>query len=106
MKARVKTVFFLAILFVMLMPSVSAQNNAQISGYITIWEHNYKDSLEAVINAFQKRYPDVEIEYVIKPYGDYDDLLKLAIQAGSGPDLFWTNGTATSTMGELVEAGV
>ena len=40
MKARVKTVFFLAILFVMLMPSVSAQNNAQISGYITIWEHN------------------------------------------------------------------
>ena len=108
MKAKVKTVFFLAALFVVLLPNAYAQNNALMSGYITIWEHNYsyKDSLEAIINAFQKRYPDVEIEYVIKPYGDYDDLLKLAIQAGSGPDLFWTNGTATSTMGELVETGV
>ena len=68
MKAKVKTVFFLAVLFVVLIPNAYAQNNAQISGYITIWEHNYsyKDSLEAVINAFQKRYPDVEIEYVIK----------------------------------------
>ncbi|MBQ3373268.1 MAG: extracellular solute-binding protein [Oscillospiraceae bacterium] len=108
MKAKVKTAFFLAFLLVVLLPNAHAQNSAQISGYITIWEHNYsyKDSLEAVISAFQKQYPDVEIEYTIKPYGDYDDLLKLAIQAGSGPDLFWTNGTATSTMGELVEDGV
>ena len=108
MKRRVKTVFFLAFLLVALLPKTYAQSNTRISGYITIWEHNYsyKDSLEAVINAFQKHYPDVEIEYTIKPYGDYDELLKLAIQAGSGPDLFWTNGTATSTMGELVEEGV
>ena len=82
--------------------------DGSISGSITVWEHDYsyEDSLEAVIEAFNELYPDVEVNYQIKADGDYDSLLKTAIQSGDGPDLFWTNGTATTTMPDLVENGV
>ena len=108
MKQRLITVVVLILLSRCFPFDASAQESSAVFGYITIWEHNYsfKDSLEAVINAFQDSYPNVEVDYTIKPYGDYDDLLRLSIQAGSGPDLFWTNGTATTTMQELVDAGI
>lgn len=95
------------ILFLILHGAFAAENS-DVSGYITIWEHNFsfKDSLEEIISAFQTTYPNVEVDYAIKADGDYDSLLRLAIQSGSGPDLFWTNGTATSTMRDLVEQGV
>lgn len=102
-------IFGVAILILFLiLPGAFAAENSDVSGYITIWEHNFsfKDSLEEIISAFQTTYPNVEVDYAIKADGDYDSLLKLAIQSGSGPDLFWTNGTATSTMRDLVEQGV
>lgn len=108
MKSRIK--FFGAAILVLFMifPGAFAAENSDVSGYITIWEHNFsfKDSLEEIISAFQTIYPNVEVDYAIKADGDYDSLLRLAIQSGSGPDLFWTNGTATSTMRDLVEQGV
>lgn len=75
-----------------------------VSGSLTIWEHDYsfEDSLEQIIEGFNKQYPDVEIDYEIKADGDYYSLLQTAIQSGSGPDLFWTNGTATANMPDLV----
>lgn len=79
-----------------------------ISGSLTIWEHtySYEDSLIQLIDAFKAEYPNVEVDYEIKADGDYDSLLKTAVQSGSGPDLFWTNGTATTTMPDFVENGV
>ncbi len=70
------------------------------SGSITIWEHDYtfEDSLAAVIEAFNEEYPDIEVNYEIRADGDYYSLLSTAIQSGDGPDLFWTNGTATVNM--------
>ena len=75
-----------------------------VSGSITIWEHDYsfEDSLEQIIAGFQEEYPNVEVDYEIKADGDYYSLLQTAIQSGSGPDLFWTNGTATANMPDLV----
>ena len=74
-----------------------------ISGTLTIWEHgtSFEDSLKAVIDGFNKRYPNVEIEYEIKA-DNYYSLLTTSIQAGEAPDLFWTNGTATTNMADLV----
>jgi len=75
-----------------------------VSGSITIWEHDYsfENSLEQIIAGFQEEYPNVEVDYEIKADGDYYSLLQTAIQSGSGPDLFWTNGTATANMPDLV----
>ncbi len=79
----------------------------EISGTITIWEHgtSFEDSLKAVIEGFNKLYPDVEVDYEIKDGDTYYSLLTTSIQAGEAPDLFWTNGTATTNMADLVNNG-
>ncbi len=74
-----------------------------ISGTLTIWEHatSFEDSLKAIIDGYNELYPNVEVEYEIKS-DTYYSLLTTSIQAGEAPDLFWTNGTATSNMADLV----
>lgn len=74
------------------------------SGSITVWEHDYsyEESLVQVIEAFNEQYPDIEVNYEIRADGDYYSLLSTAIQSGDGPDLFWTNGTATVNMPDYV----
>lgn len=81
--------------------------NEDVSGSITVWEHNFsfEDSLKAVIEGFKAKYPNVDVEYDIKDAGEYYTLLQTAIQSGEGPDLFWTNGTATANMANFVENG-
>ena len=71
-----------------------------VTGSLTIWEHGttFENSLAAVIEGFQKKYPNVEVEYEIKDGDTYYSLLTTAIQSGEAPDLFWTNGTATTNM--------
>ena len=88
--------------------SVYAEGNEEVSGIITIWEHdfNVEDSLISVIEGFSEAYPNVEVEYEIKADGDYYSLLQTALQSGDGPDLFWTHGNATGTMADLVSNGV
>lgn len=82
--------------------------NGEISGSITVWEHDYsaEDSLISVIEGFSEEYPNVEVNYEIKADGDYYSILQTAVQSGDGPDLFWTHGTATTTMNDLVANGV
>lgn len=84
------------------------KDGGDISGSLTIWynTYSYEKALDAMIEAFNEKYPNVEVEYEIKADGDYDSLLKTAIQSGDGPDLFWTNGTVTATMPDLAQNGV
>lgn len=76
-------------------------------GSLNLWynTYSYEDGLTALIEAFEKEHPDIDVTYEIKADGDYDSLLKTAVQSGSGPDLFWTNGTATSTMADFAKNG-
>jgi raffinose/stachyose/melibiose transport system substrate-binding protein len=78
-------------------PSSSA---GAIGGKLTIWEHSsqFEEPLKAVIAGFNKQYPDVKMEYQIKTSDQYYNLLQTAMQAGEAPDLFWTNGTATTNL--------
>ena len=81
--------------------------NEDISGSITVWEHEYsfEEALKAVIAGFQEKYPNVEVDYEIKA-SDNQQVLATALQSGEGPDLFWTNGTATDIMPGYVENGM
>lgn len=78
--------------------------NEDISGTITVWEHAYsfEDSLKEVIAGFEKKYPNVTVEYEIKDGSSYNSVLSTAIQSGDGPDLFYTSGTSDSVMSDLV----
>ncbi len=84
--------------------SVESEGEKDISGTITIYEHSYsfEDSLKKVIEGFNKKYPNVDVNYEIKDGQEYYSILATALQAGDGPDLFWTNGTSTSNMADYV----
>lgn len=87
--------------------SSSEGSDSLVSGELRIWEHsaNFEQPLEDLVTAFNEKYPDVEIETEYKGT-DYYSVLTTAIQSGSGPDLFWTNGTATENMKNFVDQGV
>lgn len=80
----------------------------EIGGSLVIWEHTpqFEAPLKAVIDGFNAIYPDVEIEYQIKSDDQYYNLLATAVQAGETPDLFWTNGAATTNMPSYAAEGV
>lgn len=82
--------------------------NVEISGSLVIWEHTaqFEAPLKAVIEGFQELYPNVDVEYQIKTSDQYYNLLQTAMQAGEAPDLFWTNGTATTNMQVYAEQGL
>ena len=85
----------------------SAGEDAAIEGKLVIWEHTaqFEQPLKEVIAGFNEKYPNVEVEYEIKTADQYYNLLQTAMQAGEAPDLFWTNGTATTNMEAYVKQG-
>jgi raffinose/stachyose/melibiose transport system substrate-binding protein len=103
MKKSVSFACVVAMLASTMPATVFAEANEEVSGSITVWEHSYsfEDSMNDVIAAFQEQYPNVEVNAEIKSE-NYYSLLSTAIQSGDGPDVFWTNGTATTNMADLV----
>ena len=89
------------------LPVSADEVNEDVSGSITVWEHDYsfEEPLKAVIEGFKAKYPNVEVDYEIKA-SDYQQVLATALQSGEGPDLFWTNGTATDIMPGYVNNGM
>ena len=71
---------------------------------LTVWEHTpqFEGSLKAVLDAFMAKNPDIAVEYEIKTPDQYYALLSTAVQAGEAPDVFWTNGNATTDLANLV----
>ena len=74
---------------------------------LTVWEHSpqFEAPLKATLENFMAANPDIEVEYEIKTPDQYYALLATTIQAGEAPDLFWTNGTATTDLANLVKQG-
>lgn len=83
----------------------SSGGEGEVNGDLVIWEHDpsFEQPLNTLVDAFNEEYPDVNIEVEAKSGGDYYSLLTTSLQSGSGPDLFWTNGTATENMNTFVE---
>lgn len=81
------------------------EQEVSVKGKIVIWEHvnSFEEPLQAIIEGFQEQYPEVEVDYEVKDSAAYYSLLSTAITSGDAPDLFWTNGTATEMMGDLVK---
>ena len=72
---------------------------------LSIWEHTpqFEAPLKGVIDDFMAKNADIKVVYEIKTPDQYYMLLSTAIQAGEAPDLFWTNGTATTDLGNLIK---
>ena len=99
-----RKILSLALALCLLLCCTSALAQESISGKLVIWEHTsqFEEAGKSVIAGFQEKYPDVEIDFQVKTSDQYYNLLATAVQAGEAPDLFWTNGTATTNMGAYV----
>lgn len=84
-----------------------ALSETEISGKITVWEHaiTFEPAMENLIEGFEEKYPDTEVEWEIWEGDSYYELVSLAFQAGDGPDLFYTDGIARPQMREYAKAG-
>ena len=83
----------------------ATSTDGEVQGDLVIWEHDpsFEEPVQTLVDEFNKEYPDVNIEVEAKSGSDYYSLLTTSLQSGSGPDLFWTNGTATENMQTFVE---
>jgi raffinose/stachyose/melibiose transport system substrate-binding protein len=74
---------------------------------ITMWQHTpqFEPFLVATIEAFEAEHPNINVEYEIKTPDQYYNVLLTALQSGAAPDVFWTHGTKTPQMPNMVEGG-
>lgn len=68
------------------------------------WDTSNVEVNKKLVAAYKKIHPNVDITFIEKN-SNYDTMLMTQIQSGSPPDLFVTNGTGTSTLGNLVDKG-
>jgi multiple sugar transport system substrate-binding protein len=66
-------------------------------GKLVVWDWKSGDpAAQAYVDAaradFEKKHPDVEVEFVAQPFDNYYTLLGTAIESGSGPDVVLFNG--------------
>ena len=89
------------------MGSLSVRADESISGKLTVWEHSitFEMPMEMLVSGFEEKYPNVDVEWEIWDMENYYDLVSLGIQAGSGPDLFYTDGIARTKMREYADQG-
>lgn len=54
-------------------PAETTGETGEIGGKLVIWEHNssFEDALKAVIEGFNEKYPNVEVEYSVKTSDQY-----------------------------------
>ena len=57
-----------------------------------------------VYAAFQKKYPNIEIEYWRGETSDYDLKLQVAMAGGEGPDVLWLNGDMISRYAPFLDS--
>ncbi len=56
------------------------------------WGEEYEISIfNKLINQFEDLYPNIDVEFVTKPSGDYDNALTTGLSGRSGPDVFYCN---------------
>ncbi len=46
-------------------------------------------TFQAMVDQFEEKYPDVEVEYIVVPNSDFDTKLQNMIAAGDQPDVFY-----------------
>jgi ABC-type glycerol-3-phosphate transport system substrate-binding protein len=82
-----KRLLILALVILCLSSSAFAQVNTDLKGTITCWTWTAK-AIQFVTPAFQKLYPNIDIEVTPMSHSDTHDKLFVAIASGSGaPDL-------------------
>lgn len=108
MKKKVLSMALVSAMAVSLFGGVTVgAEESEIGGSLIIWEHSdqFTEPLKAVVAGFNEKYPDVDVQIEVKTSDQYYNLLQTAMQAGETPDVFWTNGLATTHYKSYADAG-
>lgn len=74
-------------------PSQAASGSpeaASIKGKVQVWGNGTQESLQGVIDDFNKAYPDIAVEYITVETGDVVKKLQtLMVSGGEMPDVVW-----------------
>ncbi|WP_313355530.1 sugar ABC transporter substrate-binding protein [Microbacterium sp.] len=67
---------------------------AEISGKLSyaIWDVNQQPGMEALIDDFNKTYPNVKVKVEVTAYAQYFTKLQTQASSGTLPEVFWMNG--------------
>lgn len=70
-----------------------ASNPSQVKGDITyaIWDVNQRPAMQSVVDAFNKKYPNVKVTISPTTMGQYFTKLKTQGASDNLPDVFWMN---------------
>lgn len=83
---------FIVILAVFLAACSGSSGSKKQVLEVALWDENVSDAVEASIEAFNEKHPDVEVKVTYTPYANYWTKLQTSLGGGSGPDIFWMNG--------------
>jgi len=68
----------------------SPSSSGEISGTVTgIFDSQYKDAVDPIVTAFEKKYPDVKVNFNYQG-GDLSGAILTQLQAGTAPDILLT----------------
>ncbi len=57
-----------------------------------LWDQTQVKALQANIDAFNQKYPGIEVAITVTPFADYWTKLQTQATSNTMPDLFWMNG--------------
>lgn len=60
---------------------------------VELWDENAKDAVSKSVKDFENSHPNVDVQVTYTPWNNYWTKLKTSLAGGSGPDVFWMNGT-------------
>ena len=72
-------------------PASSVAENVTINFYY--WDESQKVGMNAIVDGFMAKNPNIKVESTVIPFTDYMTKLKTSLPSGSGPDVFWINKT-------------
>ena len=71
---------------------------------LTYWTHDFVldvNAAKALITEFEAAHPNIKVEIVAIPFAEFANKLKIAIGAGTGPDVFTIDCTWIASFAEL-----
>jgi multiple sugar transport system substrate-binding protein len=89
-----KRVAWLLISLALLIPSIglfAAEKQVTTITY-GFWDANQRPAIESLVAAFQKENPNIQIQIMVVPWGEYWTKLQASVAGGQAFDTFWMNG--------------
>lgn len=87
MKKMLSILLTLCLLLSLALPYAQAEAKAEIT--FLIWDKNQQPGMQAIVDAYTAKNPNVSINLQVTPWDEYWTKLQAAAEGGALPDVFW-----------------